>query len=98
MNFIKVAASSRSAATAGAIAGAVRRLGQANVRAIGAAAVNQAIKAVIIARRYLAEEGLDLVCIPSFVDLEVRGEKRTAVQLTVEQRPVDQTAKRERQS
>jgi len=97
MNLIKVAAGSRPAATAGAIASAVRRSGRANVRAIGAAAVNQAIKAVVIARRYLGEDGFDVVCIPSFVDLEIHGQERTAIQLVVERRPADRTMERERQ-
>jgi len=97
MNLIKVAAGSRPAAIAGVIANAVRRSGQANIRAIGAAAVNQAIKAVVVARKYLAEDGLDVVCIPSFVNLEIHGQERTAIQMVVERRFADQAAKRGRQ-
>jgi stage V sporulation protein S len=92
MDLIKVAADSRVSATAGAIAGAVRRCGQANVRAIGAGAVNQAIKAVAIARRYLVPEGVDIACVPSFVDLQIRGQERTAISLLVETRSATSAA------
>ena len=63
----QVAASSRSTAVAGAIAGMCREHGRAELRAIGVSAVNQAMKAVVIARGYLALDGMDVICIPSFV-------------------------------
>ena len=86
MGILKVSARSRSAAVAGAIAGVVREHGRAEVQAIGAGAVNQATKAVAIARTYLALDGLDVICIPSFVDIEVGDEERTALRFIVEPR------------
>jgi stage V sporulation protein S len=83
---LKVAATSRPVSVAGAIAGVVRSQGQVEVHAIGAAAVNQAIKAIAISRGYVLPGGLDLVCIPSFVDLSLDGEDRTGIRLVVEVR------------
>jgi stage V sporulation protein S len=87
MDVIKVSAHSRSTAVAGAIAGVMRDHRHAEVQAIGASAVNQAIKAVAIARGYLALDGLDIVCYPEFVELDIEGKERTAVKLIVEPRP-----------
>lgn len=84
MNVIKVAAHSRTAKVAGAIAGVYRENGSAEVQAIGAGAVNQAIKAVAIAKGYLAEEGKSIMFVPTFVDVEIDGEARTAVRLSIE--------------
>jgi stage V sporulation protein S len=86
MSMIKVSARSRTASVAGAIAGVVREAGRAEVQAIGAGAVNQAIKAIAIASGYLAEEGVSLVCIPSFVDVAIEEQERTAVKISVEPR------------
>jgi stage V sporulation protein S len=86
MEVIKVAAKSRSTAVAGAIAGVVRESGRAEVQAIGAGAVNQALKAAAIARGYLALDGIDVICIPSFVEVEIDGQERTAIKLAVEPR------------
>jgi stage V sporulation protein S len=83
MEIIKVSAKSRSTAVAGAIAGVVRESGRAEVQAIGAGAVNQAVKAVAIARGYLELDGIDVVCIPEFVEVEIDGQERTAVKLSV---------------
>ena len=83
MDIIRVAAKSRSTAVAGAIAGIVRESGRAEVQAIGAGAVNQAVKAVAIARGYLELDGIDVVCIPEFVEVEIDGQERTAVKLSV---------------
>src|SRR5918998_1764655 len=83
---LKVGATTRPAAAAGAIAGILREGGSPEVQAIGAAAVNQAVKAVIIARAYLVQDGLDLCCIPGFTDVRIDGEDRTAVRLRVEGR------------
>jgi stage V sporulation protein S len=82
---LKVSASSRPAAVAGAIAGLVRDRGRAEVQAIGAGAINQAIKAVAIARGYLAPE-VDLVCVPTFIEVMVDTAERTAICLLVEPR------------
>ena len=86
MDVIRVAASSRSTAVAGAIAGVMREQGQVDVQAIGAGAVNQAIKAVTIARGYLELDGIDIVCVPSFVEVLIDDQERTAVRLCVERR------------
>jgi len=86
MDVIRVAASSRSTAVAGAIAGVMREQGQVDVQAIGAGAVNQAIKAVTIARGYLELDGIDIVCVPSFVEVIIDGQERTAVRLCIEKR------------
>jgi stage V sporulation protein S len=83
MEIIKVSAKSRSTAVAGAIAGVVRESGRAEVQAIGAGAVNQAVKAVAIARGYLELDGIDVVCVPAFVEVEIDGQERTAVKLSV---------------
>jgi stage V sporulation protein S len=86
MNIIKVKANSRTAAVAGAIAGVVREHKRADVQAIGAGAVNQAIKAVVLAKGYLAEDGITVVCVPEFVDVDIEGKIRTAIKLVVEPR------------
>jgi stage V sporulation protein S len=86
MDVIKVSAESRTSAVAGAIAGVVREHRRAEVQAIGAGAVNQAVKATAIARGYLHEDGLDVVCIPEFTTVEIEGKERTAVRLVVEPR------------
>jgi len=83
---IKVSAHSRSTAVAGAIAGVVREHGRAEVQAIGAGAVNQATKAVAIARSYLALDGIDVICIPAFADVVIAYEERTAIRLIIEPR------------
>lgn len=86
MAILKVSAHSRPTAVAGAIAGSVRESRRAEVQAIGADAVNQAIKAVAVARGYLEQEAIDIICIPTFVDVDIGGEERTAIKLTVEPR------------
>ena len=86
MEIIKVSARSRSTAVAGAIAGVIRERQHAEVQAIGASAVNQAVKAVAIARGYLVQDGIDIICIPAFVEVEIEGQERTAVKLTIEPR------------
>ncbi len=91
MDIIKVAATSRSTAVAGAIAGVMREQERVDVQAIGAGAVNQAVKAVAIARSYLELDGIDIVCVPSFVEVVIGGQERTAVRLGVERRCVSTT-------
>lgn len=80
---IRVSATSRSTAVAGAIAGVIREDRHAEVQAIGPLAVNQAVKAIAIARSYLEGDGLDIACVPLFVEAEVEGEGRTAIKFTV---------------
>ncbi len=84
MSIIKVSARSRTAAVAGAIAGVIREANRAEVQAIGAGAVNQALKAIVIAKGYLAEEGVHVVCNPSFVEVEIDDQERTAIRILVE--------------
>ncbi len=86
MDIIKVSASSRSTAVAGAIAGVIREHRHAEVQAIGASAVNQAVKAVAIARGYLQEDGIDIISIPAFIEVDINGQERTAIRITVEPR------------
>jgi stage V sporulation protein S len=86
MNVIKVSAGSRTSSVAGAIAGMVREHRRAEVQAIGAGAVNQAVKAVAIARGYLLEDGINVVCLPEFTTVDIEGKERTAIRLVVEPR------------
>ncbi|MER3452784.1 MAG: stage V sporulation protein S [Acidimicrobiia bacterium] len=86
MEVLKVSSRSNPNAVAGALAGIVRQTGAVEVQVIGAGALNQAIKAVAIARGYVAPSGLELVCIPTFQDIEIDGEGRTAIRLTIEDR------------
>ena len=81
---IKVSAQSRSTAVAGAIAGVMRECGHAEIQAIGASAVNQAMKAITIARGYLEGDNIDLVVVPSFHEVDIDGKERTALRLHVE--------------
>lgn len=83
---LKVSTRSRPSAVAGAIAGVIRENGMAEVQSIGAGATNQAIKAVAIARSYLNEEGIDIICVPSFIDVAIDDEERTAIRLLIERR------------
>ena len=86
-DLIKVSATSQTTAVAGAIAGIIRERRQVDVQAIGASAVNQAVKAIAIAHGYLVDDGLDIWCLPGFVQVDVAGLERTAVRFTVEVRP-----------
>ena len=88
MAYLKVSSRSNPNAVAGAFAGVVREHGRAEVQVVGAGALNQAIKAVAIARTLLAPQGVDLVCVPSFTEIEINGEARTAMHLVVENRNV----------
>lgn len=86
MELLKVSSKSNPNAIAGAIAGVVRERGLAEVQAVGAGALNQAVKAVAIARGFLAPSGIDLICIPAFSEIKIDGEERTAIKLIVEPR------------
>jgi stage V sporulation protein S len=83
MDLIKVAATSRTSAVAGAIAGMVREHQCVQVQAIGAGAVNQAVKALIIATGYLRGDEIEIVVVPELVDVEIEGNVRTAVKFLV---------------
>jgi len=84
VDVVKVAATSRSTAVAGAIAGIIRDKGRVDVQAIGAGAVNQAVKAIAIARGYLELDNIHIYCVPSFSEILIEGKERTAVRLAVE--------------
>jgi len=86
MDMIKVSANSRTSAVAGAIAGVVREHKRAEVQAIGAGAVNQSVKALVLAVGYLKNDGIDVVCVPEFVDVTIDDKVRTAIKLVVEPR------------
>lgn len=86
MEILKVSARSVPNSVAGAIAGVIREKGAVEVQAVGAGASNQAVKAVAIARGYLAPSGIDLVCIPAFANVVIDEEERTAIKLIVEPR------------
>ncbi len=83
---LKVSSKSSPNAVAGALAGVLREKGSAEIQAVGAGAVNQAIKAMIICRGFVAPTGMDLVCIPAFADISIDGEERTAMKIIVEPR------------
>jgi stage V sporulation protein S len=84
MKLLKVSSNSIPNSVAGAIAGVVRAEGKVQIQTIGAGALNQSIKGIAIARGYIAPTGQELVCIPFFKDIEVNGEVKTAIVLTVE--------------
>ncbi len=86
MDSLKVSTKSNPNSVAGALAGVIREKGAAEIQAIGAGALNQSIKAIAIARGFLAPSGIDLICTPAFVDVEINGEERTAIKLLVEPR------------
>jgi stage V sporulation protein S len=86
MDIIKVSGTSRTSAVAGAIAGVVRENKRAEVQAIGASAINQAVKAMALARSYLSNDGYDIIIIPEFVDVQIEDKIRTAIKFSVEPR------------
>ncbi|NMB40367.1 MAG: stage V sporulation protein S [Firmicutes bacterium] len=83
MEVLKVSSKSNPNSVAGALAGVIRERGKAEIQAIGAGAVNQAIKAVAISRGFVAPGGVDLVCVPAFIDIQIDGEERTAIKLII---------------
>ena len=87
VDIIKVKANSRTAAVAGAIAGVMREHKHVQVQAIGAGAVNQAVKAMVLAKSYLAEDGIIIMCAPEFVDVEIEGKVRTAIKFVIDPKP-----------
>lgn len=86
MDVLKVSSKSSPNAVAGALAGVIRERGSAEIQAIGAGALNQSVKAVAIARGFVAPSGMDLICIPAFTDIMIDDEERTAIKLIVEPR------------
>ena len=86
MDIIKVSANSRTSAVAGAIAGVIREHKHAEVQAIGAGAVNQAMKALVLAVGYLRADGIEVACVPEFADVDIEGKVRTAIKLIIDPR------------
>lgn len=84
MQMLRVSAKSKPNTVAGAIAGVVREQGAVELQTVGAAALNQGVKAVAIARGFLAPSGMEIVCIPSFSEIEIEGAQRTAIRLLIE--------------
>ena len=86
MDILKISTKSNPNSVAGAIAGLIKEKGKAEMQAIGAGALNQAIKAVAIARGFVAPSGVDLICIPAFTEVRIEDEERTGIKLAVEPR------------
>ena len=86
MELLKVSAKSKPSSVAGAIANAFRDRSTVEMQTVGAASLNQAIKAIAIARGYVAPMGKDLVCVPAFSDVLIDGEEKTAIKLIIESR------------
>lgn len=84
MEVLKVSSKSNPNSVAGALTGVIREKGSAEIQTIGAGALNQAIKSIAVARGFMAPSGIDLVCIPSFTDVKIDDEERTAIKLVVE--------------
>ena len=84
MDTLKVSSKSNPSSVAGALTNVFREKGIVEIQAVGAGALNQAIKAIAIARGFLAPSGKNLVCIPAFVDISIDGEERTAIKLIIE--------------
>ncbi len=83
MDVLKVSSKSNPNSVAGALAAILRNKGRAEIQVIGAGALNQAVKAVAIARGFVAPGGMDLVLVPAFTDLKIDGEDRTAIRLLI---------------
>ncbi len=86
MSLLRVGSKSDPNKVAGAIAGTIREENSCQVQTIGAGALNQAIKALAIARGFLAPSGIDLICYPAFIDVTIDGNERTAIKLFIEPR------------
>lgn len=86
MEVLKVSAHSSPKSVAGALAAVLREQGSAKVQAVGAGAVNQAIKAIAIARGFVAPNGVDLITVPAFAEIMIEGDERTAIRFIVEPR------------
>ena len=86
MEILKVSSKSNPNSAAGALANVFREKGTVEIQAVGAGALNQAIKAIAIARGFVAPSGKNLICIPAFADINIEGEERTAIKLIVEAR------------
>ena len=86
MDVLKISTKSNPNSVAGAVAGLIKERGKAEMQVIGAGAINQAIKAVAIARGFVAPSGIDLICIPAFTEVRIDEDERTGIKLLVEPR------------
>ncbi len=84
MEILKVSSKSNPNSVAGAIANVFREKGNVEIQAVGAGAINQAVKAIAIARGFVAPTGINLVCIPAFQDITIENEDRTAIKIIIE--------------
>ena len=86
MEVLKVSTKSNPNSVAGALAAIIKERNTVEIQAVGAGAINQAVKAIAIARGFVAPSGKDIVCIPAFTDIETDGEERTAIKLIIQPR------------
>ncbi len=86
MEVLRVSSDSRPKSVAGALAAVIREEGRAEVQGVGAGAINQAVKAIAIVRGFVAPNGIDLISIPAFAEIEIDGDERTAIKFIVEPR------------
>ncbi|OOM13726.1 stage V sporulation protein S [Clostridium saccharobutylicum] len=86
MEVLKVSTKSNPNSVAGALAAIIKEKNIAEIQAVGAGAINQAVKAIAIARGFIAPSGKDIVCIPAFTDIQIDGEERTAIKLIIQPR------------
>ncbi|MBD7910470.1 MULTISPECIES: stage V sporulation protein S [Clostridium] len=86
MEVLKVSTKSNPNSVAGALAAIIKEKSIVEIQAVGAGAINQAVKAIAIARGFVAPSGKDIVCVPAFTDIEIDGEERTAIKLIVQPR------------
>ena len=91
MEVLKVSTKSNPNSVAGALAAIIKEKNIAEIQAVGAGAINQAVKAIAIARGFVAPSGKDIVCVPAFTDIQIDGEERTAIKLIVQPRSVSYT-------
>ena len=80
---LKVGTKSNPNSVAGALANVFREKNEVEIQAIGAGALNQAIKAIAIARGFVAPSGKNLICIPAFKDISINNEERTAIKFII---------------
>ena len=86
VGFLKTSSKSSPASVAGAIAGMIKDGSIVELQAVGAGAVNQAVKAIAISRGFLSPVGIEIICVPAFADIVIDGEYRTAIRFTIEPR------------
>ena len=86
MDVLRISTKSNPNSVAGAIAGLIKEKGKAEMQAIGAGALNQAVKAIAIARGFVSPSGVDLICIPAFTEIKIEEDERTGIKLLIEPR------------